>query len=76
MLPLLSLEVHDQLFVDVKGEVIVIVGNQANYCCVICIEESVPGDQVGGVPGNAVMGEQGVQGVQEGAEHAPLLRIS
>jgi hypothetical protein len=84
VLPLLSPEVHDQLlrFVDLEGEVIflaplrqgphllpvsclVIVGNKAYYCCVVCKLD----DLVGGVHGHAVMGEQGVQ---EGAEQAPL----
>ena len=44
---------------------LVVFGNEAHYCCVICKLD----DWVGGVHGHAVMGEQGVQ---EGAEHAPL----
>ena len=69
-------------FVDVKGEAIflaplrqgshllpvgclVIVSNQAYYCCIVCKLD----DSVGGIRGHTVMGEQGVE---KGAEHAPL----
>ena len=44
---------------------LIIVGDQAYHCCVI----SKLNDGVGGVPGRAVMSEQGVQ---EGTEHASL----
>ena len=44
---------------------LVIVGNQAYYCSVVCNLY----DWVRGVRGHSVMGEQGVQ---ERAEHAPL----
>ena len=44
---------------------LIVVGDQAYHCCVICKLN----DGVGVVPGQAVMTEQGVQ---EGTEHAPL----
>ena len=44
---------------------LVVVGDQAYHCCVICKLN----DGVGVVPGRAVMSERGVQ---EGAEQAPL----
>ena len=43
---------------------LVVVGDQAYHCCVICKHN----DAVGVVPGHAVS----EQGVQEGTEHAPL----
>ena len=43
---------------------LIVVGDQANHCCVI----DKLNDCVGVVPGHAVMSEQGVQ---EGTEHAP-----
>ena len=78
MLPLLSPEVHDQLLHFVDGEAplcqglhllpvgcLVIVGNKAYYCCVVCKLD----DRVGVVRGHPVMGEQGVQ---EGTEHTRI----
>ena len=44
---------------------LVIVGDQAYHCCVICKFN----DGFGDLPGRAVMSEQEVQ---EGTEHAPL----
>lgn len=81
---LLFSEVHNLLlcFVDVEGEVIFlaplyqgphllpeggldIVGNQNYHCCVTCKLD----DSVGDMHGHVFMGKQGLQ---EGAEHAPL----
>jgi hypothetical protein len=45
---------------------LVVVGDQAYHCCVV----GILNDSVGGVPGHAVVMSE--QGVQEGAEHAPL----
>ncbi|XP_071217763.1 E3 ubiquitin-protein ligase RNF138-like isoform X1 [Salvelinus alpinus] len=62
--PAVFLTPHSEspLLLPVSG--LIVVGNQAYYCRVVCKLD----DCVGGVHGHAVMGEQGVP---EGAEHAP-----
>ncbi|CDQ86824.1 unnamed protein product [Oncorhynchus mykiss] len=59
------LTTHSQCPHPIPTGCLVVVGDQAYYCYVVCKLD----DQVGGVHGHTVMGEQGVQ---EGADHTPL----